>query len=212
MKEGLTVDGYLGTFGYGSCISATQYTQDGEVRNTFGVVENRDGSLSDFPAVAGTCHLFGIVIHFSIIVAIFSFHIYRHIGIDYGGVFTISATEYREVRVLVVVIRFLPFFCVQKIERSHTLQYFYHGSTSHVAGKITATIDVMRVQKMLLAVFHIAGIEIRSGCIVPYNEFILFCIPYLVPDDIDGETVFWLSFIAFFLFAEVVCQVYVGIA
>ena len=161
MKEGLTIYGYLGTLGYGSCISATQYTQNSEVRNTFGVVEDRDGCcLVGIFAIAGTCHLFGIVIHLSIIVAIFSLHIHRHIGIGYGGVFTISSTEYREVREFVVVIRILPFFCIQKVEWSHTLQYLYYGCASNIAGKIAATIDIMRIQEMLLvAVYHIAGKE-----------------------------------------------------
>ena len=161
MKEGLTIYGYLGTLGYGAGISATQYTQNGEVRNTLGVVEDRDGCcLFCIFAVAGTCHLFGIIIHLSIIVAIFSFHIHRHIGISYGGVFTISSTEYREVRVFIVVIRILPFFCFQKVEWSHTLQNLYYGSAAYVAGKITATIDIMRIQEMLLvAVYHIAGKE-----------------------------------------------------
>ena len=222
MQEGISIYGYLGTSGHGAGISATQYTQNGEVRNTLGVVEDRDGcSLFVFSAVAGTCHLFGIVIHLSIIVAIFSFHIHRHIGIGYGGVFTISSTEYREVRVVVVVIRILPFFCIQKVEWSHTLQYLYYGCAAYVAGKITATIDIMRVEEMLLSAFIVfcgLSIEVFSVILIlcflwmPDDEIILFCIPDLIPDDIDGETVFWLSVIAFFLFAEVVCQVYVGTA
>lgn len=69
----------------------------------------------------------------------------------------------------------------------------------------------MRIQEMRIAVWLIAAIEKSIVFFVPFNDTFLF-IPYLVPDDIDGETVFWLSFIAFFLFAEVVCQVYVGIA
>ena len=79
----------------------------------------------------------------------------------------------------------------------------------------------MRIQEMFLCIFIVfiglteeefSVILIFCFLWIPDGEIIFFCIPYLVPDDIDGETVFWLSFIAFFLFAEVVCQVYVGIA
>ena len=114
-------------------------------------------------------------------------------------------------RVVVVVIRNLPFFCFQKVEWSHTLQHLYHGCASNIAGKITATIDIMRIQKMRIAVWLIAAIEKSVVFFGPFNETFLF-IPYLVPDDIDGEIVFWLSIIAFFLSTGVVCQVYVGIA
>ena len=45
VKEGVSIYGYHGTPGHGAGISSAQYTQDGEVRNTLGVVENRDGCL-----------------------------------------------------------------------------------------------------------------------------------------------------------------------
>ena len=222
MQEGVAIYGYLGASVHGAGISATQYAQDGEVWNTLGVVEDRDGSLCGVSAVVRTSHLFGIVIiiHLCIIVAIISFHIHGYISEGYGGVLAISATEYREVREVVVVIRILPFFCIQKVERSHTLQHLYHGSTFYIAGKIAAAIDVMRVQEMFLGAFcifcslseEIFSVIIFSFLWIPDGEIILVCIPYLVPDDIDGEAVLWLSVIAFFLSAHILCQGYVGTA
>ena len=217
VQEGVAIYGYLGASVHGAGISATQYAQDGEVWNTLGVVEDWDGSLCGVSAVVRTSHLFGIVIiiHLSIIVAIISFYIHGYISEGYGGVLAISATEYREVREVVVVIRILPFFCIQKVERSHTLQHLYHGSTFYIAGKIAAAIDIMRVQEMFLGAFCIFfGFSEERRTVftvfgIPFDERIIYCIPYLVPDDIDGEAVLWLSVIAFFLSAHILCQGYV---
>ena len=134
------------------------------------------------------------------------------------GMLTISTTENREMREFVVVIRFLPFFCIQKIEWSHTLLYFNHSSISYIAGKITTTIDVMRIQEVCPGVFcvfcslSVERITVFTGFRFPNNEFFIFGFPYLIPDDIDGETVLLFSILIFFLTTEVVCQVYVGIA
>ena len=196
MQEGLAVYSNFGVLGYGSGISTTQNAQYGEVWDTLGIVEDRKCCLLFLLyTVVRTCHLVGFVLHFGIIISI-------------------VATEYREVREVVVVIRFLPFFCVQKVEWSHTFLHFNKGSPLYVAGKITATIDIMRVQEMFLAVFHIAGIEIFavfSAFWIPYNEA-FFCIPNFIPDDVDGEAVLLLSVIAFLLSTHILCQGYVGIA
>ena len=223
MQEGISIYGYFGTSGHGAGISATQYTQDSEVWNTLGVVEDWDGCLCGVSAAVRTSHLLGIVIviHLSIIGAIISFYIHRHLGILNGGVLTISATEYREVREVVVVIGILPFFCVQKIEWSHTLQHLHLSNTFYFAGKITATIDIMRVQEMchgFCVVFCGLSEEVFSVILIfcflwiPDDEIIIICIPYLIPDDIDGKAVLWLSVVAFFLSTHILCQVHVGIA
>ena len=215
MQEGLAVYSNLGVLGYGSGISTTQNAQYGEVWDTLGIVEDRKCCLLFLLCtVVRTCHLVGFVLHFGIIISIVAFHIHRHIGNGYGGMFTISTTEYREMRIVVVVIRFLPFFCVQKVEWSHTFLHFNKGSPLYVAGKITATIDIMRIQEMFLFVYYIAGIE-RSAVFtafwIPFNETI-FCIPNFIPDDVDGEAVLLLSVIAFLLSTHILCQGYVGIA
>ena len=44
MKEGITCYEYLGSSGYFAGISATQDSEDGEVWNTLGIVEDREGS------------------------------------------------------------------------------------------------------------------------------------------------------------------------
>ena len=88
--------------------------------------------------------LIGVIIHFSVVFTIFTFHVHGNIGASHAGVLTISAAEHREMRVLVVVIRFLPFRCFQERIRGHTLLYIYRSSSCYGAGEVSAAIGVMR--------------------------------------------------------------------
>ena len=156
-----------------------------------------------------------LIIHLGIIDTVITFYIHMYFGIIYLGVFTISTTEDGEVRVIVVIVGLLPFGSIQQFEWSHTFQYLYEGGTSDVAGKVSTSIDVVRVQEVRLAAGSIGFIEVvLIGLIlwIPDDELCLFCIPYLIPDDIDGEVVLLLSVIAFYLSTHILCQGYVGIA
>ena len=159
-----------------------------------------------------------LIIHLGIIDTVITFYIHMYFGIPYLCVFTISTTEDREVRVVVVIIGFLPFGSIQQVEWSHTFQYLYKGGTCDVAGKVSTAIDVVRVEEMRLAAGSIGTIEIvfiLVGLWIPVDEIsihFLCCIPNLIPDDIDGEVVLLLSVIAFFLSTHVLCQGYVSVA
>ena len=230
VKEGITCYGNLGTSGYDAGISATQDTEDGEVRNTLGVVEDWEGSGIGIAVGTGAfarftgggmraSQLLCTVINLCIIDAIITFYVHDDFGTVYLGVFTISTSEDREVRVVVVIIRFFPFGSFQQFEWSHTFQHLYEGGTSDVAGKVSTAIDVVRVEEMRLGAGGISTIEfVLIGlilCWIPFDELCLFCIcciPNLVPDDIDGEVVYLLSVIAFYLSTHILCQGYVGIA
>lgn len=152
------------------------------------------------------------VIYLCIIVAVISFHIHSHIGIGNDGVLTISASEYREVRVVVVIIGLLPFGSFQQVEWSHTFQYLYNGRTSDVAGKVSTAIDVVRVEEVRLGAGIISTIEFVFILLIPFDDLCLCSIPNLIPDDIDGEVVLLLSVIAFYLSTHILSQSYVGIA
>ena len=76
----------------------------------------------------------------------------------------------------------------------------------------------MRVQEVRLIAGGISFIEVvLIGLIlwIPFDELWIVCIcfiPYLIPDDIDGEVVYLLSIIAFYLSTHILCQGYVGTA
>ena len=52
-------------------------------------------------------------------------------------------------RVLVVIIRFLPFLSFQQGIRGHTLLYIYRSCSCYGAGEVSAAIDVMRVEEFV---------------------------------------------------------------
>ena len=159
MQEGIAIHGYLGVICYGTSIATTQYAEDGEIRNALRVIE---------------------ATHFSVVFAIFTLHVDGNIGASYAGVLTISAAEHREMRVLVVIIRFLPFRCFQKRIRGHTLLYIYRSSSCYGAGKVSSAIDVMRVDELVVNfVIELCLVNdvVFSFYIIPNVEILYSSIP-----------------------------------
>ena len=179
MQEGIAIHGYLGVICYGTSIATTQYAEDGEVRNALRVIQDIH-VLIRTPAAVRTGELLGIISHFSVVVAIFAFHVDGNIGASHDGVLTISAAEHREMRVLVVIIRFLPFWCFQKRIRGHTLLYIYRSSSCYGAGKVSSAIDVMRVDELVVNfVIELCLVNdvVFSFYIIPNVEILYSSIP-----------------------------------
>ena len=136
-------------------------------------------------------------------------------------------------RVLVVCIRHFPFLGLQEREWSHTFEYLYGskscalscnsegfafsvGVGTHLAGEVTAAIDVVRVYKLVVGVesgfIYLEGISL-VGCYrrIPGIEGVV-AFPQFVPNHIDGEFVLFLLVLVFLLSAEVLRQGNVGVA
>ena len=185
MQEGIAIYGNFGVILYSTGIATTQNTEDGEVRNALRVIEDIHVVLCAHTLAAMRAgELFGVIIHFSVIFVIFSLHVDGNIGASHAGVLTISSAENREMRVLVVFIRFLPFRCFQKRIWSHTLLYNYRGKVCYVAGKFSAAIDVMRVEELVLIfviescfLYGVVFSFLSFYIIVPSIEFLLVEIP-----------------------------------
>ena len=103
---------------------------------------------------------------------------------------------------LAVVVCFLPFFCFQESEWGHTFQDGKGSLSCYVAGLVTATIDIMRVDELTV-------IEELALVVIPVDP--RCSVPFLVPYHIDGEVVLLLSVFSFFLCALVLSQFYKGI-
>ena len=197
VQEGIAIHSYLGVIFYGTSIATTQCTEDGEVRNALRVIEDihvfirvvictlaltRALALTLTRALALTLtlapvragELLGVIIHFSVVFTIFTLHVDGNIGASYAGVLTISAAEHREMRVLVVIIRFLPFLSFQQGIRGHTLLYIYRSCSSYGAGEVSAAIDVMRVEELVFSfVWIFIFVFTIEQClfIIPADEF-----------------------------------------
>ena len=70
-------------------------------------------------------------------------------------------------RVLVVIIRILPFLGFQKRIRGHTLLYIYRSSSCYGADEVSAAIDVMRVEELVVSFV----IE-QSLVLIPANKIL----------------------------------------
>ena len=101
-----------------------------------------------------------------------------------------------------VVVCFLPFCCFQESEWGHTFLDGKGSLSCYVAGLVTATIDVMRADKLTV-------IEELALVVIPVDP--LCSVPFLVPYHIDGEAVLLLSVFSFCLCALVLSQFYKGI-
>ena len=173
MQEGIAIHCYLGVIFYGTSIATTQYAEDGEVRNALRVIEDIH-ILILAPAAVRAGELLCVISYFSIVVAIFAFHVDGNIGASHYGVLTISTAEHREMRVLVVIIRFLPFRCFQQRIRGHTLLYIYRSSSCYGAGEVSAAIDVMRVEELVVSfiwIFIFVFTIEQCLVIIPADEF-----------------------------------------
>ena len=183
VQEGIAIHSYLGVIYYGTCIATTQCTEDGEIRNALRVIEDIHVFIRVFIctltlalalAAMRAGELLGVIIHFSVVFTIFTLHVDSNIGASHVGVLTISTAEHREMRVLVVVIRFLPFRCFQKRIRGHTLLYIYRSSSCYGAGEVSAAIDVMRVEELVVSfvwIFIFVFTIEQCLVIIPADEF-----------------------------------------
>ena len=189
VQEGVAIHSYLGVIFYGTSIATTQCTEDGEIRNALRVIEDIHVFIRVFIRVVictltlaltlalasvRTGELLGVIIHFSVVFTIFTLHVDGNIGASHAGVLTISAAEHREMRVLVVIIRFLPFLSFQQRIRGHTLLYIYRSSSCYGAGEVTSAIDVMRIEELVVNfiwIFIFVFTIEQCLVIIPADEF-----------------------------------------
>ena len=146
-----------------------------------------------------------------VVFAIVAVNVDCDIGAANGRQPSVSAAEYTEVRILVVGVRLLPFVGYQQFVRSHAFLH-HHGCKSgavgcacghvavgvfvcaHVAGKITAAIDVVGIQKLAVGielrsfVYHILSgrlVALTVDVGVPNVEDVFNRVPHLEPYHID---------------------------
>ena len=193
VQEGIAIHCYLGAIYYGTSIATTQCTEDGEIRNALRVIEDIHVfirvvirvvictltlALALVPVRAG--ELFGVIIHFSVVFTIFTLHVDGNIGASHAGVLTISTAEHREMRVLVVIIRFLPFLSFQQRIRGHTLLYIYRSSSCYGAGEVSAAIYVVRVEELVFSFvieLFLVNLVVFSFYFLPNVEILNAVIP-----------------------------------
>ena len=148
------------------------------------------------------CQLFGIILYLSIVYTIVAIHVHGNVGAAHGCVDTVATAEHSEVRMVAVVVCFLPFCCFQESEWGYTFQDGKGSLSCYVAGLFTATIDIMRADELTV-------IEELALVVIPVDP--VCSVPFLVPDHIDGEVVLLLSAFSFCLCALVLSQFYKGI-
>ena len=148
------------------------------------------------------CQLFGIILYLSIVDSVVAIHVHGNVGAVHGCIDTIATAEYSEVRMVAVVVCFLPFCCFQESEWGHTFQDGKGSLSCYLAGMVTATIDIMRADELTV-------IEELVRVVIPVDP--VCSVPFLVPDHIDGEVVLFLSVFSFCLCALVLSQFYKGI-
>ena len=93
-----------------------------------------------------------VVIHLGVILSIVALYIHGHVGAAHHCVLTISTTEHREVRILVIRIGSPPLISLQKGERSHTFFYLDRCATCYLASEVATTVDIVRIDILALVI------------------------------------------------------------